>query len=369
MMWIAITLLTFYVVLILVYWFGWLRIPYFVSKQSTANVSFSILVPARNEAHQIVDCLTSLINQTYNQSLFEIIVINDHSTDNTQHVVADFIKQNTSTQIRLINMHELPGERMLKKRAITHAISQAKGNYIVLTDADCTRGENWLSTTAKFVEEKSAKLVYGPVLFTANSMFERMQSLEFAGLVGIGASAIQLKNPNMCSAANLIFEKQVFFEVDGYKGNDGLASGDDEFLLHKVFKVYPNQIHFLKHRDAIVYTTPNASVMQLTEQRKRWVSKSTKYENRYITLILVAAYVFNASILWYLIAEPIFGLKLLLIKAITEGVFLYSVLSFFKRKSHLLLLPLAELFHIIYVLVIGILGNVGTYNWKERKLK
>lgn len=370
MIWIASILLLFYVLLIFGYWVGWLQIPYFKYVSNTAaTIKFSILVPARNEEEHIEKCLTSLVQQTYSTTHTEIIVINDHSTDATQQVVEQFIQKHPSHTIKLINMHELAGERMLKKTAITYAIGEASGEYIILTDADCTRGKKWLETVAGFVNEKGAKMVYGPVEFTANSLFERIQSLEFAGLVGIGASAIQLKNPNMCSAANLIFERNVFFEVDGYTGNDGLASGDDEFLLHKVFKIYPSRIHFLKHRDAIVYTTPSASVQQLTEQRKRWVSKSTKYENRYITAILVAAYVFNASILWYLITQPWFGLKLLAIKALIEGLFLYSVLAFFKRKSYLLLLPIAEVFHIIYVLVIGIWGNVGTYTWKDRKLK
>jgi glycosyltransferase involved in cell wall biosynthesis len=347
-----------------------MQIPYFkAQKTATPSINFTIVVPARNEEEHIENCLSSLVNQTYSTAHTEIIVINDHSTDATQHVVEQFIQKHETHRVKLINMHELAGERMLKKAAITHAIGEASGEYIILTDADCTRGKKWLETIAAFIQEKQAKMVYGPVEFTANSVFERIQSLEFAGLVGIGASAIQLKNPNMCSAANLIFERNVFFEVDGYTGNDGLASGDDEFLLHKVFKRYPSRIHFLKHRDAIVYTTPSASVKQLTEQRKRWVSKSTKYENRYITAILVAAYVFNASILWFLITQPWFGLKLVAIKALTEGLFLYSVLAFFKRKSYLLLLPIAEVFHIIYVLIIGILGNVGTYTWKERKLK
>ena len=233
MIWIASVLLLFYVLLLLAYWVGWMQIPYFkAQKTATPSIKFTIVVPARNEEEHIENCLSSLVNQTYSTALTEIIVINDHSTDATQHVVEQFIQKYETHRVKLINMHELAGERMLKKVAITHAIGEANGEYIILTDADCTRGKKWLETVAAFIQEKQAKMVYGPVEFTANSVFERIQSLEFAGLVGIGASAIQLKNPNMCSAANLIFERNVFFEVDGYTGNDGLASGDDEFLLH-----------------------------------------------------------------------------------------------------------------------------------------
>ena len=118
-----------------------------------------------------------------------------------------------------------------------------------------------------------------------------------------------------------------------------------------------------------VFTTANASVQQLAQQRKRWVSKSTKYDNRYITAILVGAYLFNASVLILLIVNPIAGLCVLAGKTLVEALFLFDVMRFFKHKSYLLFLPLAELFHIIYVLIIGIWANVGTYTWKERDLK
>jgi cellulose synthase/poly-beta-1,6-N-acetylglucosamine synthase-like glycosyltransferase len=266
-------------------------------------------------------------------------------------------------------MHEQPNVKKLKKAAITTGISHASYEYIILTDADCEREQYWLRTINSFMVSSKAKFVYAPVLFKANTLFEKIQSLEFAGLVAIGGAAIELKNPNMCSAANLIFEKNVFNEVGGYYGNEEIATGDDEYLLHKVSKVYPNEVRFLKNREAIVTTSANQSLSALTDQRRRWVSKSAKYENRYITAILIAAYLFNASIVYHLIFNLPIGLSLLSIKALTEGLFLYSVLSFFKRKQYILLLPLAEPFHILYVLIIGIWANLGTYNWKGRKVK
>lgn len=368
LVYVSLILLAFYVLLIGIYWLGWLAIKPFGNKISSVNNKFSILVPARNEELVITHCLQSIINQNYNAASYEVIVINDYSTDDTAGVVSEFIKQNSNYNIRLINMVDDGQQRKLKKAAITFAIEQSYHPYIILTDADCTRGKNWLATINNFIAENNSKLIYAPVEFKAENIFEKIQSLEFAGLVGIGASAIQLQNPNMCSAANLIFEKNVFNEVGGYNGNDGIASGDDEFLLHKVFKRYSDNIHFLKHIDAVVSTTANASIQQLADQRKRWVSKSTKYENRYITAVMVGAYLFNFMVALQLIINLKFGLILLLAKAAIEGLFLFDVMRFFKRQKYLLFLPLAEPFHILYVLIIGIWGNLGTYNWKDRKL-
>jgi cellulose synthase/poly-beta-1,6-N-acetylglucosamine synthase-like glycosyltransferase len=302
--------------------------------------------------------------------LLEVIVINDHSTDRTAEVVEQVIAANQGQiSVKLLHMRDDAARRILKKAAITFGITQAKGDYIILTDADCERGREWLSVLNAFVAGSELKMVYAPVAFKAHNLFEKIQSMEFAGLVGIGAAAIRLKNPNMCSAANLLFEKKVFEEVGGYAGNDGLATGDDEFLMHKVFKRYPDQVLFLKNEKAIVSTSANTSVQQLTDQRRRWVSKSTKYENRYITAILAGAYLFNASVLLNLVLNPAWGLLQLLIKTGVEGLFLYGVLRFFKREKYLLFLPLAEIFHILYVLVIGIWANLGTYKWKGRDVK
>jgi cellulose synthase/poly-beta-1,6-N-acetylglucosamine synthase-like glycosyltransferase len=367
MIFFCILLTLFYLTLIGAYYIAWLRIPYFKQKTTSAAISYSILVPARNEAHTIVSCLEDLVRQVAPGIIFEIIVINDASTDRTGEVVTAFSQQFPDFSIRLLNTqnHSAQG----KKASITYAISQASGQYIIMTDADCRRGIHWLAAIHSFIAETRSKLVYAPVVFRANTVFEKLQSLEFAGLVAIGGAAIELKNPNMCSGSNLIVEKQTFIEVDGYTGSEHIATGDDEYLLHKVHKVYPQLIRFLKNREAIVTTDANQSLGELASQRKRWVSASTKYENVYITAILIAAYLFNAAIVYQLFNDPIVGLGMLVAKAMMEGVFLYNVLSFFNRKQYILLLPLAEPFHIVYVLFIGLWANVGTYNWKGRDVK
>jgi hypothetical protein len=169
-----------------------------------------------------------------------------------------------------------------------------------------------------------------------------------------------------------MFTKTASESVDGYKDNMHLASGDDEFLLHKVFKKYPNEVWFLKDKRAIVSTSPNASLDQLAQQRKRWVSKSTKYDERYITAILVGAYLFNLSIVVNLVVgiwqAPYFyvGICQLVIKTLVEGLFLYQICAFFKERKLLFLLPLAEPFHILYVLIIGIWANTKPFTWKNR---
>jgi cellulose synthase/poly-beta-1,6-N-acetylglucosamine synthase-like glycosyltransferase len=366
---LSVTLSAFYAILILIYLWGWLRIPNFYPGKSKGNqFDYTVIVPARNESSYIRQCITDILRQEYDMTKLQVLVIDDHSDDNTVEIIKEIINENPHHRIKLICLSDVHLAHIKnKKQAITHAVEQINSDYFILTDADCTRGIEWLKTIDEFVSLKAPKFVYAPVKFSATNFFETIQSFEFAGLVGIGASAIQIGYPNMCSAANLLVHTDTFKQVGGYAGNLHVASGDDEFLLHKVHRKYPNDVYFLKSDSAIVTTTPSSTIQQLNAQRKRWVSKSLKYENRYITFILVMAYLFNVLIVWNIITNPILGVSMLLAKFLAEGLFLWPVLRFFRQQRYMLYLPIAEVFHILYVIIIGISANINGYEWKKRK--
>lgn len=373
--WQAITysLTGFYLVLIAYFLIGLLLILIRTEKENLIISSklinkFSIIIAARNEASYINESLSSIISQNYDRDCFEIIVVNDHSTDETLTIIQNFIIENSGYNIQCIDL-KIYDEILNKKQAITKGISIAKNEFIILTDADCTRNHLWLYSINEFINKSNAKLVYAPVEFLSKNIFEEIQSLEFAGLVGVGAAAMELKNPNMCSAANLIFDKKVFYEVNGYEDNKHIISGDDEFLMHKIFKKYPQQVKFLFNKNAIVKTGSNGTINELTEQRKRWVSKATKYENRYITLILLLTYYFNTSIIINFFVNTHWAIVQLVLKFIIEGLFLYTILGLFNKKRLLILLPLAEIFHVFYIVIIGILATFTSFNWKGRTHK
>jgi cellulose synthase/poly-beta-1,6-N-acetylglucosamine synthase-like glycosyltransferase len=369
-------LAVFYVVMMNAYRKGWKSIPQSSTDTIDKPVFVSVIIPARNEEKNITQVLQCLQNQNYPKTRFEIIVADDHSDDATVQLAASFGLDN----LRVIELSKIPGKRY-KKAAITEAVKQAKGDIIITTDADCTMGAGWLSSYVSFFGQNKAALVSGPVLFNwdekkhspITNFFLKIQQLEFAGLVGIGGAALQLKFPNMCNGANMSYRKEVFNEVGGYLGNDNLLSGDDEFLMHKVFNLYPQQVHFLKNADAVVKTPPSFSLGEFLGQRMRWVSKSTKYSDKRITAVLAMAYLFNLSILINYISAffcPALLWVFLLQLAAKVGIeylFYGLVLNFFNTKPLQKLILPAQPFHIVYVLMIGILGNFGSYNWKGRK--
>lgn len=363
-----------YVIIVISFIIGWYKLTSYKNVKLNGTTKVSILIAARNEAGYIEKVIKDLLAQEYNKELFEIIIIDDHSTDNTSTVVASFFEYG----IKLINLNEERPLNSYKKKAIQIGIAQSTGDLIITTDADCRMGSRWLKTIVNYYEEHNFKMISSPVAyFDEKNLFERCQSLEFSYLIGLGASTIGNGQPSTCNGANLAYERGAFYEVNGFKGIDDLASGDDELLLHKIVAKYGNCVGFLKNTDAVVFTRAKRTLKEFIQQRKRWASKSTRYKNKGIVLLGLLIWLFNLSIITnitlFVISHnrlyfQVFAIQLLF-KMAVEFLFLMGVTSFFKRKQLLVLQPLVTLLHIIYMVYIGIAGNAGKYNWKDRMVK
>jgi cellulose synthase/poly-beta-1,6-N-acetylglucosamine synthase-like glycosyltransferase len=366
--------LTFvYVLIVLSFIRGWGKLSNFkISSTDSGSSSVTIIVAARNEEQIIASTIEDLLKQSYPTILTEIIIIDDHSTDNTANIISSY----SSRGVKLISLNESNALNSYKKKAIQTAIGQCRGDLIITTDADCRMGKDWLKTIVAYYEQNDFKMISSPVAyFQEKSFFERAQALEFLYLIGLGASTIGNNQTSTCNGANLAYEKKAFYDVGGFTGIDDLASGDDELLLHKMAERYGNKIGFLKNEDAIVYTHAKANLSEFIQQRKRWASKSTRYKNKGIIVLGVTVWAFNVSIILnlisgiFLLAMLKVALVQLLIKVLFEFLFLLGVTKFAGRQKLLILLPVLNIMHILYIVYIGIAGNSGKYNWKGRMVR
>lgn len=377
---IIITILLFliYACLIIYYRQSWLAIPidnWQLAWDKQFSIFISVIIPARNEEENIQACLDSITNQGYPKNLFEVIVVDDFSTDRTVEIVNSFANKNVS----LLSLKDFAKEGELnsyKKKAIEIAISKANGELIITTDADCIVQNKWLETIACFYEKYNPAFIAAPVAYHGETNFLKIfQSLDFMTLQGITGASVYKKFHSMCNGANLAYEKKVFLEVDGFAGIDNIASGDDMLLMHKIFNRYPDKVLFLKSRDAIVQTKPAGTLQEFLNQRIRWASKADKYTDKKITGVLLLVYLFNVWIFLLGILSSfypnLFGwfIGVMIAKTIVELFFLYPVAKFFKKEKLLWWFPLAQPFHILYTMVAGWLGKFGSYKWKERKVK
>ncbi len=355
-----------YSIIILFYAFGWRKLKTFISDNQKKAIPVSIVIACRNEEKNILSHLKSLTKQNYSTEKTEIIIVDDHSEDNTKSIISRYIKD--FNHIQLLNLPETyPG----KKEALALGIRHSKSGLIITTDADCVMNPDWLNTMMQYYISYKPMMLSGPVTFMqSKSIFHKFQNLEFLSLIGTGAGSISIKRPIMCNGANLLFEKSLYKKCN-VKNN--IASGDDIFLLLNSKKESTKSIHFIKSYDAIVYTRPASSIKTFFHQRIRWTSKNKAYRD--FDIICTAIFVTLANVT--IIASLIFSLWsysflklfaiIFLIKSITDLTILIPVSRFFRQTSLIwFFLPL-QIIYPLYILLTFIFGIFGNFNWKGRK--
>ncbi|MDN3583500.1 glycosyltransferase family 2 protein [Mucilaginibacter flavus] len=370
---ISLSFTAIYLVFVVYLVKGWFSIKAISPAVKTSfNTRVTILIAARNEGESIHLTIGDILAQDYPKHLLEVIIVDDHSTDNTAAVIESFAGQG----ITLLKLNEDQPLNSYKKKAITEAIQLSTGELMVATDADCRMNSKWISTIVNYYETQNPVLISSPVtFFQEKSVFELMQTLEFSFLIGIGAAFIGNGRASTCNGANMAYRKDVFNEVGGFKGIDQLASGDDELLLQKVAVRYPGRIGFIKQTDAIVYTHAKPNLKEFMQQRKRWASKFTVYKDKKIVIIGLIFWLFNVSMLlnfflglFFIDILKLFAVQFLL-KYLFEAIFLIPVTSFFKRSYLVTLLVITIPVHVVYLAYMGLIGSNKKYQWKGREVR
>ena len=369
----AVILFAAYFVLIASYCIAWVRTksPKFTND---AIVSVSVIIAARNEEDTILNCLNALAKQSYPSDKFEIIVVDDASTDKTKQLIQEHSKKHPNVKL-------LDGGSG-KKDALKKGIEIAQGELIITTDADCTSGEHWLSCIVSFYKETDAKMIIGPVCFQNESnMFEKMQSLEFMALISCGGASLFYDKAIMCNGANLAYPKKVFEELNGFDGIDEKASGDDILLMYKIKERYPKGLKFLKAEEAIVNTSAKKNLKSFIDQRKRWASKGFRALNLETKVVSLLIYCFNFILVFLPMGVAVclrnsafhhifmeICLILMGIKCFIDFLLLFLSASFFKKKKLLIYFLPEQIIYMLYVVLIGLIGTIGKYEWKGRQL-
>jgi len=355
-----------YVLLIFCFYIGWRKIPFYRINSYSRNVNISVIISVRNEQEVITNLLNDLVLQNYSKERLQIIIVNDHSEDNTENIVEEYIRE--VKNIRLIN---LQNNKFGKKNAIIEGVNLAKGELIITTDADCRVRCNWVAAIAEFYKTEKPKMIISPVVMNENkSFFQKAQSLEFMSLIGAGAGATGVKHPFICNGANLAFEKSVFNNI---MLENEHASGDDVFLLHNLKKKYRNKIVFLKNYDAVVNTNCLRTFKGFLNQRIRWTSKSKSYfdfDSIIISLIvfLMNSLLFVNIVLSFFYIEYLYSfLIIFILKTVIDITIFIPITRFFKKQKLLFFIIPVQFLYVLYVTFIVIISSFMKYSWKNRQ--
>jgi cellulose synthase/poly-beta-1,6-N-acetylglucosamine synthase-like glycosyltransferase len=360
-----------YSILIAAFFISWKKLKPFKTKPGNSEIFASIVIPARNEELNISELLNDLLCQEYLPSKFEIIIVNDHSEDNTLAIANNFKPQ--LDNLIIIDLAE--GNNGKKAALYSAIVKAAKGELIITLDADCRIGKNWLATICRFYENFRPRMIIAPLLYdNEKNWFEKMQSLEISSLVASTAGAASFGRPIMCNGANLAFTRETYLQcVSNLKAE--IASGDDIFLMLEIKKIWPGSIMFIKSVDAACFTKAEPNIDKFIMQRKRWASKSKYYNDRDILFVSVVVFLANLAICLSFIAAffnyhaILIFIILLCLKSIPDFLLLNSFSNYFSKRKLLNYFLLTQLFYPFYLVFIAIYGNISKFEWKKRRYK
>ncbi|MGY5847885.1 glycosyltransferase family 2 protein [Salegentibacter sp. HM20] len=370
-----------YLVLVIFLIYGWKQIPEFSPDFSPAETVFSVIIPFRNEAENLPHLLQSLADLKYPSDNFEILLVNDASGDDSVKICVEFQQNHPEIRIKILENNRLSNSP--KKDAITTAIKEAKFEYILTTDADCSVPMLWLQTFNDFINKTKSKLIAGPVITSPPltppeggkirpaHIFEELDVLS---LQAAGAGAFGIGQAFMCNGANLCYRKEAFLEVEGFRGNDAIASGDDVFLLQK-FQQKKFKMAFLKSREAIVQTRPQENLQALISQRVRWAAKTPAYSSLFAkfagaTVLLMNAGLVLGAVLSLMEIWPYYPVLIIfLLKFNFDFGLLYLSAKFFQREEVLRSYFWSSLAYPFFSTYVAFKSLVAGYEWKGRKFR
>lgn len=334
----------------------------------TPKTKFSIIVPFRNEAENLPVLLASLSKLNYPMELFEVILVDDFSEEEFNIPLSSRAQSRDNIQIiKNIRVSNSP-----KKDAIVTAMQIVTTDWIITTDADCLVNTNWLLTLDNYIQLHDVAMIAGSVTYDCdNSFLHHFQQLDLASLQGATIGSFGINKGFMCNGANFAYTKSLFLDVNGFEGNDKIASGDDVFLLQKAIAKSPEKVHYLKSRNTIVTTKPLNDWKSLFYQRVRWASKTSSYQSTFGIRLGLLVFVGNLS--WILgLGSWLLGLTtfqnvfvLVALKFLVDTVLIYKS-NHFLNKSKMRYLILSSLFYPFFSTSVALYSLFGKYQWKGR---
>lgn len=364
---ILLLLTLFYVLAVLWMFIGLFRIP---KGKNSSQPGVSVVVAARNESENIDLLLTALTAQTYPADKYEIILVDDESTDDTAERVRQY--QNSHRNIRLLRTQNRAQVVSPKKAALHLGITHARGEIILLTDADCVPPPKWIAGMVRYFEPDVGMVIgFSPYeLPDLRKIRHRLFALDSLALAAVAAGTCGWGRPATCSGRNLAYRKKVFQQVDGFSRIRQFVSGDDDLFLHLVATETDWKIRYAYEPALVVPTKILASLAHFFHQRIRHASKGFHYGWKE-TSILAGLYLYNVllfiTVPLALLYPITFWLPLAAYaaKSAIELFFLYTFAARMQRRHFLRVFPLAAVLHIPYVVIFGALGQVLTFNWKD----
>jgi len=246
-----------------------------VQKSNPKRISVSVIVCAKNEAENVVRFIPLLAEQDYPD--FEIILIDDASSDQTTEIFEEFEKQYAN--VRLVNVKNNEAFWGNKKYALTLGIKAAQRDYLLFTDADCyPASKDWIKTmSSQFTMQKTIVLGYGPYEKIAGSFLNKIIRFETMLTAVQYFSWAKIGHPYMGIGRNLAYKKEEFYAANGFISHMKIRSGDDDLFINQVATSKNTAIYYSP--ESFTYSQPKTSFKDWFTQKRRHVSTARLYKS------------------------------------------------------------------------------------------
>lgn len=367
----AFVIASLYAVFFLYATIEWLKTRPLAADSGLPPLDLSVLIPFRNEKEHLEKCISSIIGQNFPKANFEIICIDDHSTDGSGSIVQSMAEKEKNIRYVLNSGNG-------KKQAIKTGVSMASHNHLITTDADTTRHSDWLRAFSHMFRYRGIRVIAAPVLMrpSQNNAFQYMQAMDYCGMMALSATAMRKGWFRNGSGANLGFTRDLYLMYDNAADDKDTVSGDDVFMLQFAAGYQPGCVLFPKNRDILVYTPAETGWTTFLRQRSRWAAKSFRYGEMTMTIIWAVIWLYHIILLVLLAGAVFYGgtfIQLLaygvITKFVADFIYLNAATNYFKKTlfKHFFI---AELYHLIYVLIVGMNAILRLpFKWKGQKFK
>lgn len=337
-----------------------------IVKPNQKNISVSVIICAKNEAENLRESLPLIMTQSYSD--FEVILINDNSTDDTLQVLESF-KDNHSN-IKIVNVKPIEKFWGNKKYALTLGIKAATHNFLLFTDADCKPlSKYWIQEmSSHFTNDKTIVIGYGAYKKIKGSFINKLIRYETFLTAIQYLSYAALGQPYMAVGRNLAYRKEQFFEANGFMQHMHIKSGDDDLFINQVANATNTTICVSK--ESFTESVPKNSLSDWSLQKRRHISTAGHYKLKH--KILLATFYCSQFLFWSL-AILLLGfmfewkivIGLILLRFVVQLINLFLASKKLNEKDLPFLSPFLEVFLIAFQFFIFIKNMISKpTHWK-----
>ncbi len=329
-------------------------------KYTGPEQGISIIVAARNEERNIATLLASIAALRYPPEKFEVIIVDDRSTDRTAEIAQSFA--GSIPHLSVLRVTENRTDMPHKKNALRTGIDRARFDILALTDADCVVPPTWLQALSdEFTDEVGVVAGYSPYAPERSASYLHYE--EFKHSV-IAASMIGLRNAILCTGRNFAYRRAVYVEAGGFESIKHSISGDDDLFLQHVQQNTRWHIRYVHSAEASVVTVPPSTFGEFLHQRVRHISASRYYSPK-ATLYYSLCHLFHLTAAAGLFIAPFTALAAWMIKFNADAVMSAVGAEQFRVPLSVRRFFFFESLLVTYTFLIGPAGLLLRFRWKE----